>query len=523
MSDIKFKNKIIILTTTTIFIILSLSYIYFATINIRENKKNIEKNIYEVAKLLSEDKDVKYTLNNKNKKFSLQNKANKYIAYFRDIDIIVIADKTGIKYSHIDENQIGQKFINPVNWNKLKNNTGYYSTMKGSIGVTFRRFEPIFLNNNLIGFIMVGKYDSSISNMIHSAILNLITLFIVSILISILLAMYLGKTIKKELLGLEPKEIKRLYLEEKIIIDNLESVLIALNTKDEIIKVNSTFYKVFLFLSPEILLKEINKYIKFENNKYIEITINANVYYLRILPMYLDNKSYGRLIFLKEKKITEDYAKSITGFSQLMDGMRASIHEFKNRLHVILGLISLKKLDLAKSYIMELQNINEYDFKIYNKIENDFFKAMLIGKYSISLERGIKFTINPNSNLKANLNMDLINDLVIISSNLIENSIEAVSDSEKKEIDFFIKYITNNIYIEIKDSGKKIPEDILDKIFEYGVSTKGENRGIGLHLVREKIKYYNGNIELKIEGREKIFKISLPINEKNEESINYRR
>ena len=39
--------------------------------------------------------------------------------------------------------------------------------------------------------------------------------------------------------------------------------------------------------------------------------------------------------------------------------------------------------------------------------------------------------------------------------------------------------------IEVNDSGAGISEDIKEQIFTKGYSTKGDNRGLGLHLVQK--------------------------------------
>ncbi|MBM6823097.1 ATP-binding protein, partial [Fusobacterium mortiferum] len=74
----------------------------------------------------------------------------------------------------------------------------------------------------------------------------------------------------------------------------------------------------------------------------------------------------------------------------------------------------------------------------------------------------------------------------------------------------------NSFSIAITDNGKPISDDILSKIFDYGFSTKGQNRGVGLYLVQEKLKLYKGNIRIEREKSKKTFIVEV----KNEECIN---
>lgn len=172
--------------------------------------------------------------------------------------------------------------------------------MLGSMGVTFRRFEPIYAENKeIIGFVMVGKYYKAISDTNRKTTLMLGILFITSLT----LALNFAKKIRKSLFGLDPEEIGRLYIEERLIIDNLESGLIALNTKNEILKVNSVFSKKYKNLSTEVILNKISSYLEKNENiaRNIEVLIEGGYYYIKILPIYdLNEYDFKKFINIKE-------------------------------------------------------------------------------------------------------------------------------------------------------------------------------------------------------------------------------
>ena len=51
-------------------------------------------------------------------------------------------------------------------------------------------------------------------------------------------------------------------------------------------------------------------------------------------------------------------------------------------------------------------------------------------------------------------------------------------------------------------TGRGIQPELLDHIFEKGVSSKGENRGTGLFLVHELMEEYGGTIDIDTEPGE---------------------
>ena len=69
----------------------------------------------------------------------------------------------------------------------------------------------------------------------------------------------------------------------------------------------------------------------------------------------------------------------------------------------------------------------------------------------------------------------------------LDNAIEAAAGSERKVVNFYVVEKNNKITVDISnsfsDTGLK-----LDDINKKGVSSKGENRGLGLYKVKEIIK-----------------------------------
>ena len=54
--------------------------------------------------------------------------------------------------------------------------------------------------------------------------------------------------------------------------------------------------------------------------------------------------------------------------------------------------------------------------------------------------------------------------------------------------------------IVCEDTGGGVPPQLQKRIFEKGVSSKGENRGLGLYLIRQLVDRYRGTIDLVTEA-----------------------
>lgn len=200
----------------------------------------------------------------------------------------------------------------------------------------------------------------------------------------------------------------------------------------------------------------------------------------------------------KIKKEFLAFTEDFEGTKFLVDSMRANNHDFTNKLHVILGLIQIGQYDKAVSYIQNISIIQrETISKVMNSIENPSFAALIVGKIARSSECNVKFILNEGSRLK-NEDISIPSEaLVTITGNLIDNALDSMNkDTSKNEKELSLGIYTRpgELLIIVKDTGTGIPEEIKEKIFENGFSTKGEGRGIGLYHVKQLVSSLGGTI-----------------------------
>ena len=200
----------------------------------------------------------------------------------------------------------------------------------------------------------------------------------------------------------------------------------------------------------------------------------------------------------KIKKEFLAFTEDFEGTKFLVDSMRANNHDFTNKLHVILGLIQIGQYDKAVSYIQNISIIQrETISKVMNSIENPSFAALIVGKIARSSECNVKFILNEGSRLK-NEDISIPSEaLVTITGNLIDSALDSMNkDTSKNEKELSLGIYTRpgELLIIVKDTGTGIPEEIKEKIFENGFSTKGEGRGIGLYHVKQLVSSLGGTI-----------------------------
>ncbi|MGL5245665.1 MAG: ATP-binding protein, partial [Sarcina sp.] len=448
----------------------------------------------------------------------IQKYTKSFIKTLDNVDMIVISDMTGEKYSHLDENQVGKIFVNEDKNKVLATGESYYSVMEGSMGKTLRWFQPIMHEGNQVGFVMVAKYYKDINIINKKTKLEYLMLFVISFSIAVIASKLFAKNIRKAMLGMEPYEIATLYNQKKIIINTVKEGIIALDKDDKIIEINKNCYKLFKDFNIEKVLHRLDNYIKerkaFEMK---ELIIQGQKIFVTLQPIIKCNKYLGVVINFIDKKDINKIAKEITGVDEVVKDLRANVHEFKNNLHVILGLIQLEEYKEAEKYILKIQQVQRDTCNKFSNIEDYYVRALMLSRELVAKERKVSLVLTEESFLYGKHEYVSSYDIVTILGNLIENAFEAcvINNMHNKIVEVTLGEDDKIIEIQVRDNGVAIDKSIKDEIFNLGVSSKGEGRGTGLNLVKNRVELYEGSINIEEFEGEKIFTVILFKGEKN--------
>lgn len=105
-----------------------------------------------------------------------------------------------------------------------------------------------------------------------------------------------------------------------------------------------------------------------------------------------------------------------------------------------------------------------------------------------------------------------VGELNQVWTNLIDNAIDAMDPGGALEISCAANH--KWLMVNIQDSGKGIPPDILDSIFDPFFTTKeiGKGTGLGLDITRKIVTQHQGEIKVQSQPGKTVFTVCLPIN-----------
>jgi signal transduction histidine kinase len=100
--------------------------------------------------------------------------------------------------------------------------------------------------------------------------------------------------------------------------------------------------------------------------------------------------------------------------------------------------------------------------------------------------------------------------LPLVIENLLRNTAEHAGPESDVTISVWMR--ENSFEIEYRDSGPGIPESVRPRVFEKGVTTRENGKGLGLYLSHRIVESYGGSIELVVDGEtgHDMFRIAIP-------------
>ena len=214
---------------------------------------------------------------------------------------------------------------------------------------------------------------------------------------------------------------------------------------------------------------------------------------IKKLDTYLKDKLHERLDQEQTLRYRdmERYSRHI---EELYKEVRSFRHDYTNLLTSLrLGIEEEDMEQIKEVYDSVLKDSseklqdNKYDLGRLVNIRDKALKSLLAGKFLKARDKDIVFNVEVPEEIQVE-GMSLLDFLTIVSI-LCDNAIEASEEASQPHVSIALfKNGAQETFI-IENSIKE--EDIdVSEIFSFGVSSKGEERGVGLYTVMKIVESY---------------------------------
>ncbi|WP_370603925.1 sensor histidine kinase DpiB [Citrobacter braakii] len=456
-----------------------------------------------------------------------------------DFDYVVIGDTNSIRLYHPNPEKIGypMQFTKP---GALERGESYFITGKGSIGMAMRAKTPIFDDDGkIIGVVSIGYLISKIDSWRSDFLLPMAGVFILLLLVLMLLSWLFAAHIRRQMLGMEPKQIARVVRQQEALFSSVYEGLIAVDPDGYITAINRSARKMLGLSSPgrKWLGKPVSEVIQptdFFTQQIAEKRQDAMVNFngLSVIAnreaIRSGDELLGAIISFRSKDEIATLNAQLTQIKQYVESLRTLRHEHLNWMSTINGLLQMKEYDRVLAMV---QGESQAQQQLIDSLRGAFadrqVAGLLFGKVQRARELGLTMTIVPGSQLHQLPEGLDSTEFAAIVGNLLDNAFEASLRTQQgnKIVELYLSDEGDDVIIEVADQGCGVPEALREKIFEQGVSTRTDEpgeHGIGLYLIASYVRRCNGVITLEENSPcGTLFSLFLPkVKQNNDGTIN---
>ena len=216
-----------------------------------------------------------------------------------------------------------------------------------------------------------------------------------------------------------------------------------------------------------------------------------------IMLLYVNASSKEKL----EKEIVaqkDHQLKALSNYSHHVESLYSEIRSFR---HDYLNILTSLKLGIENQDLHAIQRIYEdvlkesgksfydkkFDIARLSKIKNDAVKSVLSAKLLEAQNKGIDITVEVEEPID-DFKIEIL-DFITILSILCDNAIEASQKAKPSNLSVaFIK--SEMALIVVVENTTEAEKVDVTHLFERGISTKGDNRGLGLYNVQQIMDRY---------------------------------
>lgn len=509
VKKLKLQPRIALFIGSLVLLIILLTSILFYYILSKSIEDQIGKRALHVAETIALIPEVREAFFKENPSEIIQPIVEK-IRVETNADFIVVGNKDGVRYAHPVKNRIGKEMVGGDNEAVLEEGKSYVSKATGTLGPSLRGKVPVRdEQGHIIGVVSVGFSINDIDEVTKTYADRVVWIAVIGLIIGVFGSIYLARSIKKMMFGLEPEEISSLYEERSAVIESVREGIMVIDKNGSIRLVNEAAYNILsletnqnvvgehiLKVVPNSSILEVLRTGEKQLDRQLEIEGEAVI--ANRLPVKVGKEVIGAVSSFRLKSEMDQLTEELSQVKRYTEALRAQTHEHQNLLYTLSGLIQLESYEEALELIHKETAVQQ-DFVqfIMKRLQNPWLGGILIGFYNRARELKIDFILDRESSLQQlSAHIDS-SHIVSILGNLITNAFESAENSDEKKVRLFVTDVGKEIVIEVEDSGLGIEDALVAHIFNRGFSTKkGEKRGYGLAKVKELVEELQGSIAI---------------------------
>jgi two-component system, CitB family, sensor kinase len=422
-------------------------------------------------------------------------------------DFVVVMSPDGVRYTHPDPSQIGGRYLGSIA--EAQRGESHIEQFTGTLGPSVRAVVPVQNGSTIVALVAVGITTAAIERSLWPSLIAIAIAAGVVLTAGAVGAWAISRRLNRQTHGLGEREMTRMFEYYDAVLHAVREGLVLLDQAGRVQLVNDEAREL-LGLELGVVGQRVGELKLPEpmiDSVLGEGTVTDEIHLVgpRMLvvnktPAVWSGRVVGSVITLRDHTDLQAISGELDSAKGLANTLRSQNHEAANRLHTVVSLIEMGRPDDAVEFATrELEVAQRLTDRVVTAVDEPVLAAVLLGKSAQAQERGIDFTVDPDSRVS-----DLAIEpsaVVTMVGNLVDNAMDAAAETEPPHrVAIRVVADRERFRLTVDDSGPGLSPAEAEQAFRRGWSTKGTTgdlgRGIGLALVVQAVRSHHGTISV---------------------------
>ena len=462
------------------------------------------KEVVATAHAMADSPSVQTAIRTSDPTAALQPYAER-VRHDTGLDFITIMNPKGIRWTHPDPSRIGKPFLGrtaPALHDKT-----FTETYTGTLGPSIRAVTPVRDGDRIVGLVSVGITVERVSSQVTKQVQALALMAGGALALGGLGTYVVNARLRRHTHGMNAEELSRVHDYHEAALHAVSEGLLMLDGANRIALMNDGGREL-LGLDDSAVGRPVAELglpvpligaLLAATPRTDEVHMTADrVVVVNTRPV-VGGERRGTVITLRDHTELQALSGELDSERGFTQALRSQAHEAANRLHTVVSLIELERVEQAVEFATaELELAQALTDRVVAAVGEPVLAALLLGKAAQANERGVELELTEDSQIDDGVLPESLpaRDLVTILGNLIDNAMDAAQGSEGARVMVAALVEDDELLLDVRDTGAGVEPGDMDEVFRRGWSTRGPGRGLGLALVRQAVHRAHGTVRL---------------------------
>ncbi|MFF0272776.1 ATP-binding protein [Streptomyces sp. NPDC004330] len=439
------------------------------------------------------------------------------------VAFVVIMAPDGTRWTHPEPEQIGRTYLGHIE--EAAAGRTYSETHLGVLGPSVRTVAPVFDGGRVVALVSAGITIDKISEQVREQVTALLGMAGAALALGGAGTYVVNARLRRHTHGMNATELSRMHDYHEAALHAVREGLVMLDGGRRIALINDGAREL-LGLDDGVvgrpaaelgLPASLTGALLSSEPRVDETHLTADrVLVVNTRPV-VGGERRGTVATLRDRTELQSLSGELDSERGFTEALRSQAHEAANRLHTVVSLIELGRVQEAVDFATaELELAQALTDRVVDAVGEPVLAALLLGKAAQANERGVELMLTEDSRIDDGLVPAALpsRDLVTILGNLIDNAVEAAGGSPQARVTVTVAARAGDgeLLLRVADTGPGVRPADRDAVLGRGWTTRGPGRGLGLALVGQAVSRAAGTLDVAdAEGGGAQFTVRLPL------------